>query len=286
MGDPMTRLIESLGRMSRFYSLLASFLSTVLVGVLDYLTGFEFGFSIFYLIPVTLSVWTLGREWATAVSAFCAVSWFLADLAAGHTYSHLLIPYWNALIRFGFFLIIALALHGLRASLQREKELARKDSLTGLANALGFYELANIELDRSRRFRRPLALAYLDCDDLKRVNDTLGHLVGSEVLRVIGKTMRRSLRAYDIPARIGGDEFVILLPETDPAGALAVIERLRREILNALSQRGWGVTMSIGVATLSGLEGLDAAKVDDLIKKADALMYEAKNSGKDSVRWG
>jgi diguanylate cyclase (GGDEF)-like protein len=282
MYDWLNRLLDWLDRLPKAASFALALLLIAVVGFGDYSTGHELSFSIFYVVPVAVAAFSLSKRIALAVAFLCALSWFAADLATGHTYSHYLIPYWNAAIRLAFFSITALAVFVYKASLQAERERARTDSLTGLANARGFYETAALELERMCRFKRSASLAYLDCDDFKQVNDTWGHLVGSQVLRVIGETMKAHLRSYDLPARIGGDEFVVLLPETDSAQTEIALEKLRLRLLTAMKERGWPVTLSIGVVTVSPA-GDEPLLIDELIKQADSLMYEAKNSGKDRI---
>jgi hypothetical protein len=112
------------------------------LGVIDYLTGYEIGFSVFYVLPVALVTWLAGRKLGVAMSVVSAGTWYWADAASGHQYSNALTPIWNTLIRVAFFLIIAFLLAGLRSALRREKELARIESLTGALNARFFYTLA------------------------------------------------------------------------------------------------------------------------------------------------
>jgi diguanylate cyclase (GGDEF)-like protein len=171
----------------------------------------------------------------------------------------------------------------LRAIEQELTRQAKMDSLTGLANRRHFIELAQQELVRARRFETLLSALMLDLDEFKGINDTYGHQAGDDVLRKVGDTCRKTLREIDIVGRVGGEEFAILLPESDSKQATEVAERLRQEIANAViplaQDRKVNVTASIGLATLTGAE----TTVDNLLKQADEALYEAKRSGRNRV---
>ncbi len=163
--------------------------------------------------------------------------------------------------------------------LQREKELARTDVLTGLANRRAFYESLQVERSRAARYRRPITLACLDLDNFKRVNDTLGHSVGDELLARVADVLRQTLRLTDTVGRLGGDEFALLLPETDAPSAEALLEKLRGVLRRAMEARKWPVTFSIGAATF--LES--PPSIEHMIQTADELMYAVKKSGKNRI---
>jgi diguanylate cyclase (GGDEF)-like protein len=157
--------------------------------------------------------------------------------------------------------------------------LARTDDLTGVRNARSFNELADAELRRARRFGHSLTIAYVDLDDFKTVNDSLGHRAGDAVLRAAAQAMSRSLRAVDVVARLGGDEFGVLLPETNAGVAEPVIQKVHQAITESTAATGCPVTASIGAITYRQLP----RSVDDLIRSADARMYDMKRKGKNRV---
>ncbi len=280
----MKNFLEYLARKPKPSLVVAGFVLVLLLGVTDYLTGYEISFSIFYSLPISLIAWFVGRRWAIVLSAVSAATWLCADVMVGHQYSHPLIALWNGAMRMGYFVIITYTLTTLKEALNREKELARTDSLTGIANAKYFYELANSEIYRSYRYDRPVTLAYLDLDDFKKVNDSFGHSEGDKLLRVVALTIRKNLRFSDIVARLGGDEFAVLLPETGFEQGKTVLEGLRKILLEALRTHNQGspITLSIGAITCEGCQ----FTVDELIKRADALMYSAKSQGKNAVEYG
>ena len=203
------------------------FILTLLLGVVDYLSGFEFSFSIFYLAPIVLVTWRVGRTAGLVFSFLGALTWFVADVASGHLYSSTFIYSWNTVMRLGFFLIISTLLAVLRRELQLQRDLARQDFLTGTANPRHFYDIAQMEIHRVRRHGRPCTAAYIDLDNFKAVNDRLGHLAGDNVLRVVADCLKANVRVTDTVARIGGDEFVLFFPETEQEGARTALTKIR-----------------------------------------------------------
>jgi diguanylate cyclase (GGDEF)-like protein len=270
---------EYIGRHPKTFYLILCFASLSVIGFLDYITGDEISLSVFYLFPVSLAVWR-GNKWMGILFCFLsAIVWFLADVMAGHVYSHFLIPYWNAFVRLSFFLIVTELLVKLRASLEHEKMLSMTDSLTRLLNVRAFYDLANLEIDRARRFKRPLTLGYIDLDNFKMVNDQLGHSVGDTLLRSVADIIKNNTRVINLAARLGGDEFAILLAETGIESAQTVFTRLQEKIMEDMQRNRWPVTLSIGSITFNN----PPDSVDDMVRKADNLMYKAKNNGKNKI---
>jgi len=150
-------------------------------------------------------------------------------------------------------------------------DLSRKDGLTNLLNQRSFYEELRRELARNQRHGNTLTLIYFDLDGFKKVNDTLGHNRGDAILAGAAEAMRYSIRAEDIPARYGGDEFCIILPETTVEESTIVAERLTAAFDKTMADTG--VTMSIGLAGVESNSPIDA---DTLVKKADRAMYSSK----------
>ena len=277
----MSEFVKWLYRRGTLFWSIASTVSVVLLGVIDFLTGYEISFSLFYLAPISMASWFAGFRLGLVVSIASAITWLLAEIASGHNYSSPLISAWNTLIRLGFFVIVTVLVDRQREAYQREKELARTDRTTGIANSRHFYELAQMELERARRFRRPFALAFIDIDNFKAVNDRFGHAQGDEVLRVVGNLAQNLSRATDRVARLGGDEFVLLLPETGQTGARAAVSKLHAEMLAQMQKHNWPVTFSIGVVIFIA----PPESVAVMIQVADELMYSVKRDSKNAVRY-
>ncbi|RLJ71006.1 diguanylate cyclase [Hydrogenivirga caldilitoris] len=170
----------------------------------------------------------------------------------------------------------------LREELRRVKEEANVDPLTGLRNRRSFERALNEFYRDFKKFGYPFSLIMLDLDNFKQINDTYGHLVGDRVLREIGNILRNYLRAKDVPARTGGEEFTIILPGITKEEALMVAERLRKVISNHIIEhegKSIRLTSSFGVAEMS--ENIE--NPEDLLRLADQRLYKAKREGKNKV---
>ncbi len=151
-------------------------------------------------------------------------------------------------------------------------DLAVKDGLTGLFNRRYFNELINIEVNRVKRTPAALSLLMLDIDNFKNYNDTEGHPAGDELLKGVAKVLKSSVRAVDLVCRYGGEEFIIILPQTDKGGAQIIAERIRVQV-----GLFFPTTISIGISTFPE----DGKEIEQLVEKADNALYKAKQSGKN-----
>ncbi|BCA79075.1 diguanylate cyclase [Desulfuromonas sp. AOP6] len=192
---------------------------------------------------------------------------------------------------FSLFGIIYRLVHGLRVRLveaeDRLHRLAVTDELTGLKNRRYLMERLRIEIKRAVRYQKPLACIMFDLDHFKRVNDSYGHEVGDRVLRTVADIAELCRRESDTLSRFGGEEFMIMLPETDEQGAAAVAERLRKQIagnsIMLLDGRVLQITASFGVAGLRQVEGGVEQAEKDLFLRVDNALYEAKAKGRNRV---
>lgn len=161
--------------------------------------------------------------------------------------------------------------------------MATTDALTGLMNRGWMASQYEKEFERAVRYKRPVSLLMLDLDDFKKVNDSYGHPAGDEVLRCVGQILSSKSRIHDLPGRYGGEEFSLLLPETEVPGAMIIAERLRVAIAGHTIEHDSArirVTASIGVA---GLRPGSDQSFQDLVARADQALYEAKRRGKNRV---
>jgi diguanylate cyclase (GGDEF)-like protein len=249
------------------------------VGVIDYVTGVELRVGPLYYLPLTLVAWELGNGPVIAAAMLCAVGVTGANYLAGQTYSSTGVTVFNFTMQWLSFVATGLLITALRRTLAHERALSRTDPLTGLLNTRNFYEEANRVLALSRRRRHPVALAYVDLDNFKAVNDNLGHRAGDDLLRAIGAIILETTRKSDVAGRLGGDEFALMMPETDPEQARRACERLRSVIERKFSQDAWPVTASVGgVAFLAVPDTVEA-----LVHVADGRMYKAKSAGRNRV---
>jgi diguanylate cyclase (GGDEF)-like protein len=168
----------------------------------------------------------------------------------------------------------------LREKHDQEKQLARIDSLTRVLNRRYLYEIAEQEIYRSRRYNRCFSIAYLDLDNFKEINDSRGHHVGDDVLCAVAATMTENVRCADTVARIGGDEFVVILAETGEEEARSAVLKLQEKLMERMAAQNWPVSFSVGLVTYYSAP----LCVDEMLKKADGLMYAVKSQGKNAFR--
>ncbi len=245
---------------------------------LDYVTGTDIAVFLFYWIPIALAAWRGGRRSGVLIAVLCDLSYIAANYRIAAV-SGPLVLYWNAAIRLGSYLITALLVAELKLSFDRLRDLSQNDFLTGAYNARAFYRLAEEERARGQRYRHPLTVAYMDIDNFKTVNDTHGHGTGDALLIAVARTIRSHLRRTDVLARMGGDEFAFVLPETDATSARQAFSKLEGALQTMAESQGWPVTFSIGVVTYAVPPGL----TESMVKAADHLMYAVKNSSKNGI---
>lgn len=268
-------------RQSSSFKGLAVILMIGLVAWLDFITGYELSFSIFYLFPVVLAGWYVGKKFACLVSVISAVNWLVLDYGSGRVYSNIFIPFWDAFVRLVFFLVVMMLVTRLKSLLAYQEVLAELDGLTGLYNARAFREKCAALFPLAVRNKHAATLAYIDLDDFKGINDSLGHSTGDQVLQAVADTLRQRLRSSDLCARLGGDEFSVLLPETDEAGAKAFFTELHASLCQMAERHQWPIGFSIGVAVFPRPDN----NFDQAVRQADQLMYAVKHAGKNNVRF-
>jgi diguanylate cyclase (GGDEF)-like protein len=235
-------------------------------------------FGILYIIPVLLVTWTEGLTWGLV---FGIASIALREMVAlDQMPADTPVP-WRIANAAAYVAVVAVAMAGLQRLRKSQAQLAHlviQDQLTNVLNARAFADRLTQELDRNRRYPRPLALLYMDLDNFKVINDTHGHQTGDAVLRLVADAMRSSVRQADVVGRLGGDEFAVLMPETDAQLADAAAKRLVAGLRNVFKGTP-NVTASIGVVSCTATD----ASTDDVLRRADQAMYDAKRMGKDRV---
>ncbi len=276
----MQKQYEEIRRWFKPLLLVLAFAVVLLIGWIRFLTGPEFAFSLLYLLPIVAVTWLVGVHWGIGISFLSAFSWLLADLSMLERFSYSFIPLVNQLFRLAVFLFVVLVIARHKKILETQKELAMMDPLTGVANRRAFLQLARTEIDRSRRYSYPFSVMYIDIDDFKQINDTCGHQTGDRLLTTVVETIKHRVRAIDVVARFGGDEFVVLLVKTEEKSAALVAQKLRKQLLGVMQNNQWDVTFSIGLATYHSVPD----SVDETIKAADELMYQVKHDGKNNIR--
>jgi diguanylate cyclase (GGDEF)-like protein len=264
-----------------------------LIALADWLAGPTVSLEAFYAVAVIAATWVGGRTHGLLAAGLAAADSLAAHAARMEPIGVTPGGLWNGVSRFAALWLIAVLVGRLRRSLMIQRRHAMTDALTGVLNRRAFQIAAERERLRARRDQSPVTLAYLDLDDFKSMNDRLGHAVGDEILGRFADTVAETIRGSDIVARIGGDEFAVLFPDTDARSAVVVITRIRRALAEECdSCPDQAVTASIGLATYH--EPPDT--VEEMIGEADRLMYRAKRNGRDRIvgavisghwhRWG
>ena len=273
-----TGLLRLCERLPKGVLAVGSILLVALVAYVDFVTGNEFSLLLFYLLPIGFAAWYGTRGLGLFVATLSAIGWVVGDLFES-TQDHPLLFIWNASMRISVFLVLAHLLSSLRARLVEVSIQARTDPLTGLFNRRHLYERIEGELQRARRHDRPLTLISIDVDDFKTINDGYGHAAGDAVLCAISDVLRHSTREIDVAARTGGDEFVVLMIETDAAAAHEVAAKLQGALRRCMDESARSITFSFGVVTFEQ----PPATVDEMFRLVDAQLYSAKHLGKDRV---
>jgi diguanylate cyclase (GGDEF)-like protein len=270
---------EFLNNSPKWAIFIGVFIFIIALTILNYYTHSEVALSILLIVPIYIVAWYVGPFSAIIISLAAALSWDINDISSGRAFSHYVIPYFNTLIRFNVFTIICLFLLEIRRQLNQVGYLADTDSLTGLANNRCFDENIKMEAKRNSRNNLPFSIAYMDIDNFKQINDKNGHDTGDRVLRDVAATLKTNLRSTDVVARVGGDEFAFLLPESDYKGSEVVLNKILKNLLVTMNLNRWPVTFSIGAITFK--EALIDHK--NMTKAVDNILYEVKKSGKNKI---
>ncbi len=262
----------------RWRDLFIGSVGTLFAGLAVHLTSHWVGdnlpLPVLFILPILYVSWRVRLEIA-------AIHVFFSMLVLGFSIKEFMPSVASTIIvltvQATIFSITAYLIATLRKSLMREQYMARVDPLTGVPNARAFEEVAAKELAKLQRNPAPVSIIYFDLDHFKRINDTFGHHGGDRALRLIGDALRHTVRGADTAARIGGDEFVVLLPNTARDGARAVVTRLQSLIAHLSNNT---ITCSIGCMTYTQFP---PKETDDMLKKVDAVMYMAKENGRNSA---
>ncbi|GAA5169103.1 GGDEF domain-containing protein [Viridibacterium curvum] len=279
MTTRLLKLIHWLNRIARPIAAVLGVGLLILIAVLDAVTGPTLALSILYLGPIALIAWRLERNAAISMAIFAGIVHALLNPHSIRSDSSTLIAIWNVMILCAIFAVFAVIIYELNRLLEKERDLARTDFLTGTRNRMAFLKEVDQEILRAVRHGQPISLVYVDLDNFKAINDRLGHREGDRLLLAVGQTLMQTIRGIDTVSRLGGDEFVILLPNADSDAAATVAPRIRQALLARMKQDLWPVTFSIGVLTCP----IPPGSAEQLIHRADELMYRAKLQGKDRL---
>ena len=279
----LIKLIKGIAGLPRVWLLSCGLLALAAIAWLDTVTGSMVQLGIFYLLPVAIVAWCANSSALGLAVAAASAAVLPLDALLSHSQPvSLLVACWNGAGRLALFGVVLWLLAKVRALLCALSDLALTDELTGIANLRAFRDIAGREIERCRRYHHQLSLAYIDIDDLKLVNDCHGHAEGDRVLRALANVLLSHMRSVDTVARIGGDEFVVLMPETSAHAALSLANRSAAALPAEVRVAERGLTCSIGLVTFRRAP----ISVAEVVGAADGLMYEAKAQGKNALRQG
>ena len=250
-----------------------------MLGSVDYLTR-DFSLTIFYILPVFIGTWFVNSLAGIAFSLISGVVIMIIRYLPATTFfkpTHIHI--WNTSMEVFFLLIVNMLFILLKKEIRLATSLSLIDPLTGIHNRRSLLERAKYEIEQSRRHRRPITVAYFDLDNFKAVNDKFGHDTGDNLLCTVAQELHKMNRRTDMVARIGGDEFVILFPETTTEPAGEILLRIKEHLLETMRYNNWPVTFSIGAVTFIN----PPPSVEAMFKEADARMYAVKHTGKNMI---
>lgn len=252
-----------------------AYLLLLLLGGIDLYDESRFSYAVLYLLPVGILSWYFGR-WHGLFAAFVAGGLSLASLLKSppvHFHPNQL--FIESILNLFLFIVFSHLVARVKEARQQEIKFSRTDSLTKAANARAFYDMADQELKRARRYNHPLTILYLDLDNFHRINDDMGIQASNTLLFTLAYTLKKSTREVDTAARIGGDDFTLLLPNTDEDQGNIVVERIRSALNAVMTENKWPVTVSIGMATFHKIP----PDADELMRAANRLMLKAKEDG-------
>lgn len=273
------RVFEYLEKKPKVLLLVSGYLLVGILAYIDYITG-DFSIILFYLIPIFLVGWFVNKRSVLFICLFAGLASLYNKFLISPPNFSIFHHSWDFTIESCYMILLGMMFSTLREKHDQEKRLARIDPLTRVLNRRYLYEMAEQEIHRSRRYNRIFSIAYLDLDNFKAINDTKGHHVGDDLLCIVARTITENMRCADMVARIGGDEFVVLLPETGAQDARTAVVKLQERLMERMEARKWPVSFSVGLVTYY----CPPASVDEMLKKADGLMYEVKAQGKNAFK--
>jgi diguanylate cyclase (GGDEF)-like protein len=278
-GGTWQQRVQALFTLERQHAIVLCAALFVAIAIADVVTPPALNLTFAYVFVILLACWNIGTAAALVYAALAsAIQVFALWDLQGRALTTL---YWWIIVgnRVFTFVLVVVLTAPLRSLYRDHLANARYDSLTGAVNRRQFVEILAIEIARSKRAGGPFSVAYFDCDNFKNINDTRGHAEGDVLLRTAVETMQQNVRLIDTVARVGGDEFIVLLPGTGGAVAVPTMERVRADLNRIMASNNWPVSFSIGLGSFETCE----LSPEEVMANCDALMYRAKGAGKDGI---
>lgn len=277
----MDSLLEK-GKRFFVLKILGVVLLTCTVGLADYITGGKLQLEAFYLVPVGLATLYLGRWPGIAIVILSAVSVLSGDIAMNLSNLNLVVA-WNFIENLLVFSAFTVVLTVLNMQIEKQNSLVREDPLTGIGNRKLFMEMAEQEMNRLRRYKRPFTAAFVNVINLGEVNQQLGNEEGDFLLVYVAKTIRNTIRTSDIAARLGNNEFAILFPETGADASTPLIEKIKKMLSEISENQKNSYEIVFSAACVTFLEA--PASVNDIFVKMTELMIGRGAQEKNSVAY-
>jgi len=276
----LERLVDSFERIPRIIALVAGFLAAILLAWLYHFSAASMPFAIFFLVPILLVSLSAGSIAGHALSIFSALALLVVDLLKRQPGTQVLLPLLDAAVFLGIFMSFTYLLTEYKAVLERERNCSNEDALTGIANLRGFFQLAEREIMRARRKISPLSVAYLGIDNLESAKEQSGKEGIDSLLKSLAQKLILNTRATDITARIGEDDFILLMTDTGIEGGLKGVRRLKDILIQAVEEYQYPVSFSIGLVTYNILPDT----VEEMIREADEMKDQARRETNEKFK--
>lgn len=255
-------------------------LSVFFIGFLDHQIGHEISLSIFFLIPISLIVIYANFWSGVLTAAISSAIWYYNDVTTGLKASHWLVPVWNAVMRMGYFTLHSIFLSRYIRQIRLNRKLACTDPLTGAFNSRYLNEKIGLLREAAAKRTGKLSVVFFDMDDFKRVNDEQGHAEGDRLLITFVQIVQQHIPQTGFLARIGGDEFALILADADFAGTQRVVGKILETTAATWSQQAWPASLSAGA-----VNGSAQTSYAEFARLADQLLYRAKQAGKNQAAY-
>lgn len=267
-------ITEYLGTLPKAVLIVLGTFWLITISAADYFTHSTYllEFSPFYLVPISFFSWFIGKRSGLGVAVLSVVIRFVVRFRNAPS----AVGYWDALVLTALYITATLMIVQLKQLYERERDLSRIDPLTNIPNRRALHEAASQAKSLAERNQVPLSICYVDIDNFKLVNDRFGHTAGDRVLAVTATTIAGALRPSDVVARMGGDEFAVLLPGAYRDDAAGIMRRVADQLQQAMQQHRWPVTFSIGIASFQPPPG----SIAEMLAEADKAMYAEKKKGR------
>ena len=275
----LKRIDQYLANKPRGLVLAAGILLIALVALFSYAIGNTFRLDILYAVPIVVLTWFVGTEMGLAAALLSTLIGVLVRQVTGSASATPPIEIWNALGEFGLFFIITILAARLRQQRRQVEDLGARDLLTSVANRRSFFQAAETEIRRCKRYGSTFTFAYVDIDNFRLVNNVYGQNVGDSVLQQVAQAILTKTRDVDTVGRLGGDEFGVLFPQTDSEAASQLLKRIQELLADLIVTNRWPISFCIVVVTFCKAP----PSTREMIERADKLMFSVKKSGKNGV---